>query len=63
MPEGEAFCVFQVVEEAPGGCDNDVGFFAEGNGLGYHVHATNYYCGANGDEGAEGVERLGDLVG
>ena len=52
-----------MVEEAPRGCDDDVRFFAEGDGLGDHIHAANYHRGANRDEGAEGVEGLGDLVG
>ena len=39
--EGEAFGVFEVVEEAAGGGDDDVRFFAESDGLWYHVHSSD----------------------
>ena len=39
--EAEAFGVFEVVEEASGGCDNDMGVLAEGDGLWDHVHAAD----------------------
>ncbi|KAJ4307616.1 hypothetical protein N0V94_009674 [Neodidymelliopsis sp. IMI 364377] len=63
VAQREALCVFEMVEQSTGGCNDNVGSLGEGNGLGHHVHATDEGCALDVDDAAQGVDLLGDLVG
>lgn len=52
-----------MIEQSARSCDDYVRFFAKSDSLRDHFHAAYYYCCSDGDEGAESVKCLGNLVG
>lgn len=61
--EGETAGIFEMVEQTARGGDDDMGFLIEGDGLGHHVHSAHDDGTADGDEGAQRFELLGNLIG
>ncbi|KAJ6445392.1 DNA-directed RNA polymerases I, II, and III subunit RPABC4 [Purpureocillium lavendulum] len=60
-PQGEALCLFEVVDEAARGGNDDVRLLAKGDGLGDHVEAAHDDSAPERYHGPEGFKGLSNL--